>query len=510
MRLRRAVRNSISSVGSYLLLAILGLVVRKLFLMYFDLSYLGYEGLFGSTFTILSVMEMGAGSMFTYLLYSAIEKEDREEISVIMSMFRQLYQMIGLLVIGVGLILYVCLPYIVTEPVENWTYVRIIFLVQMLVSVSTYFLAYRRVLLLADQCEYLVIRIETFFRILGVLIKIAVIVWLQNYLAYILVTFFTNVLANLAVYSSCKRRYPYLKKVRVILADYKEKKIDKEMRSLIIHKLSATIYSSADNIIISALCGIRTVGLFSNYTLINTNVMNLVVKTLQPLEASVGNKVNASAVDENISFYKGYDLFCRMLALFTFVGFSVMLQPVLAWFYGDAYLLPYGMVLAMAANNYIAVRQYAVTAYRNALGHYDIDRNSRIASAVCNIVISIVAGSLTGISGILFATAVGHCFIWYGRVKTVGMIYLQDRSFVRRTFVQEIPNFLLGVAEGVLCVGACMHMPVSFGGILGRLAVCFTVPNLLNLCLFRKAEGMETIRRYATQIIAQVRRHKDM
>ena len=158
MRLRRAVRNSFSSVGAYLLLAALGFLVRKLFLQYFDLSYLGYEGLFGSTFTILSVMEMGAGSMFTYLLYSAIEKDDREEISAIMSMFRQLYQGIGLLVIGVGLVLYVCLPYIVTESVENWTYVRIIFLVQMLVSVSTYFLAYRRVLLLADQCEYLVIR----------------------------------------------------------------------------------------------------------------------------------------------------------------------------------------------------------------------------------------------------------------------------------------------------------------------------------------------------------------
>ena len=78
MRLRRAVRNSFSSVGAYLLLAALGFLVRKLFLQYFDLSYLGYEGLFGSTFTILSVMEMGAGSMFTYLLYSAIEKRSEE------------------------------------------------------------------------------------------------------------------------------------------------------------------------------------------------------------------------------------------------------------------------------------------------------------------------------------------------------------------------------------------------------------------------------------------------
>ncbi len=510
MRLRRAIRNSFSSVGAYLLLAVLGFVVRKLFLQYFDLSYLGYEGLFGSTFTILSVMEMGAGSMFTYLLYSAIERDDREEISQIMSMFRQLYQVIGMLVIGVGLILYLFLPHIVTEPVENWTYVRIIFLVQMLVSVSTYFLAYRRVLLLADQCEYLVVRIETLFRILGVVIKIAVIVWLQNYLMYVMVTFCTNILANLAIYSSCRRRYPYLKRVRVGIADYKEKKIDKEMRSLLVHKLSATVYSSADNIIISALCGIRAVGLFSNYALINTNVMNLVVKTLQPLEASVGNKVNASTVEDNMVFYKGYDLFCRMLALFTFVGFSVMLQPVVVWFYGEEYLLPYAMTLAMAANNYIAVRQYAVTAYRNALGHYDIDRNSRIASAVCNIVISVVAGILTGISGILFATAVGHCFIWYGRVKTVGMIYLQDRSFVRRTFTRETGNFLLGVAETALCMGVCIGMPVSIGGILGRLAVCVIVPNLLNLILLRNAEGMETIRQYAAQIAFQVIDHKGM
>lgn len=160
-------------------------------------------------------------------------------------------------------------------------------------------------------------------------------------------------------------------------------------------------------------------------------------------------------------------------------------------------------VIAIAANNYITVRQYAVTAYRNALGHYDVDRDSRIASAVCNILVSIVLGKFIGISGILFATAVGHCFIWYGRVKVVGIVYLRDKLFVRKTFAQEIMNFVLGIVEVSLCVGICGRMSIDFCGIISRLAVCFIVPNVFNLMLFHNTEGMDTIKKYAIQIFNQ-------
>ena len=80
MRIKYAVKNTVASLGSYLYLFIFGIYIRKLFLETFSLEYLGYEGLFSSIFLLLSIAEFGAGGMFNYMLYSAIARNDNNEI----------------------------------------------------------------------------------------------------------------------------------------------------------------------------------------------------------------------------------------------------------------------------------------------------------------------------------------------------------------------------------------------------------------------------------------------
>ncbi|MBE5828514.1 MAG: hypothetical protein E7305_03510 [Butyrivibrio sp.] len=491
--MKRGLKNSIFSVTAYLILTVLGLVVRKLFLAYFDPDYLGYEGLFGSMFTVLTVAEMGASGIFTYRLYKALSEMDWSEVSILMSMFRQLYMALGVFVAVVGLILYFCLPVIIREEVSDWNTIHIVFCIQMLISLSTYFLAYRRILLIADQNEFIVVIIDTLFKVLGFIAQIFIIIFLQQYLIFILINLITNIFSNLAIFGYSKFRYKRVKSARVDFRSYQEKGVTADMKNMIVHKLSAIIYSSADNIIISILCGVGYVALFSNYLLINKGIMNLVVKTLQPLNATFGNKKYCTSENEFLESYRIYDFVCMFLATCAFVGFAIMFQPTIIVVFGEKYLLPFLAVLAIAANNYIAVRQYAVVAYRDVFGHYEIDKLSRVMSAIVNIIVSILLGRIWGISGILVATAIGHFFIWFGRVKVVGMLCFKDDRFLVHTFVGELK---VAATTGILFWFTYLIasiLPISLIGIIYRLILWLATSIGGQVLLYRNRTEFKTI-----------------
>ena len=102
MRIKSVLKSVSASIISYMILFLAGILVRKLFLRNFEVELLGYEGLFSSVFMVLSAMDLGAGSMFSYMLYQALAQNDTKEISIIMSMYQKLYRCIGMLVFLAG------------------------------------------------------------------------------------------------------------------------------------------------------------------------------------------------------------------------------------------------------------------------------------------------------------------------------------------------------------------------------------------------------------------------
>jgi O-antigen/teichoic acid export membrane protein len=233
--------------------------------------------------------------------------------------------------------------------------------------------------------------------------------------------------------------------------------------------------------------------------------MNLVVKTLQPLEASFGSKLYGDSKEENNSLFAGYDMFCQILASMFFVVFIVLFQPGITLLYGKEYLLPFPMVCAVAANNYIAVRQYAITAYRNALGKYNLDRNYRIASAVLNVLLSIALGKIFGVTGIIVSTAIGHLFIWMGRVKVVCAEYFCDSSYKKALCLQELVSLVKNTILAAACLAICNPLPVTVLGVLLRALVCTLLPTVVDVLIYRKDARFQAMRLYVRRILGRKR-----
>lgn len=483
MRKKRVIINTLASLLSYGLLFVLGIFTRVLFLKVFSLEFLGYEGLFGSIFLVLSIAEMGAGGMFSYMLFAALAKKDNEEISIIMGMYQRLYRLIGMFVLVAGIVVLFFLPLIIQDAQQDWAFIRKIYLIQLATTLITYFLAYRRALLICDQRSSDVVIIETFYKVLNSVLRIALILAFKNYILYLCVPFFTNLLAAVHIAWKCDRKYPGVFSRKATWKDFKDRNAFAQTRELLISKISTVIFTSSDNILISAICGIATTGMYANYQQISSAVTQILGFSTQAIQVSTGNLIYAGEEKQKRNFFDALDFADFLLGTVCLCEFVVLYQRTITILYGAEFLLPNALALMIGLNFYVNCRGIAYCAYQQAVGHYEMSRWYSVASAVTNIVLSVLFGLKWGIAGILAATVVGNILITIGRAKVtiVTTIHQTAADLIKKEGLFSI----VAVFSAVAGVWVCGYYSETIGGFvlagLTALAVSLGIP-LCILC----------------------------
>ena len=153
--------NSSVTLISQIFQVILGFVIRKLFIDYLGVEYLGYNSVFANILQMLNLADMGIGVAITSYLYKPLAENNLDRISAIMKIYKNIYCILGLIVFGVGLIFSINLNVLIPDAACSILYLRILFYINLIGTVSTYFLAYKRTLLIADQKSYIANIVDT-------------------------------------------------------------------------------------------------------------------------------------------------------------------------------------------------------------------------------------------------------------------------------------------------------------------------------------------------------------
>ena len=252
MRVANVLRNSIYAMTLYVVLAVLGILIRQAFTRHLPIELLGLEGLFTNVIALLSIAELGISTVVSYGLYREIATKNEDEVNMLMSIYRYIYLIIGTLVALIGVILFFFLPWIVRDNSIDWHYVQFVYVIQICTVLSTYFLAYRRTLFTADQKDYICVRIDLVCSFAANLIKFAAIIVWESYTMYALSALGFNILANLIISHRLGREYPFLHTVRVTIQDLRQRKFFVDIKNFLIHKLSYLVYFGTDSIRVSS------------------------------------------------------------------------------------------------------------------------------------------------------------------------------------------------------------------------------------------------------------------
>lgn len=499
----KTLKNSIISVIGQILTLLLQFVNRRVFVMFLNIEYLGYQSVFGNVFSILSVAELGIGGIISFHLYREIVTDNKQEIGKLMYLYKWVYRIIAAVVTVLGLISCVFVPYIVNDASKDVGYLYTVYFLQLAGMVTGYFLSYRRTILAADQKEYKTVQIDLITNVFIEIVKLSTLAIFKNYILYLTIQLSTSVIANIVILIVTNREYPYLKdKYKITREDIDRRNMIPDIKNFLVHKISYAVYGGTDNIVISALCGIKYVALYGNYFVLQRGVLSILFyRLLNPVQAAIGNIVYSDrSKDELWKQFEMFDVFSYFFASYISAGFLVFFQPAIqVWLGSTEYLLPYSFVIVFTLTVYLGAVWEIVYKYRSVFGDYRQDRNCMLLSAILNIIVSVALAKPLGVTGVQIGTFVAFLPIAYGRIRfVVGGFFGQS---VKKYLLKHAGLFAVVLVEGAAVYLITRHMPITVGGILMRFLVWGTVPLAINLLIYFRSPHFKDMCGYLENLI---------
>lgn len=416
MRTQNSIKNFVVGIGGNIINLALGFFSRYFFLLILSVEYLGVSGLFSSILTMLSFAELGVGTAIVYSLYKPLAEDNTDEIKAIMQFFKKIYNIIGIVVLTVGMALLPFLDFFITDRrgIEN---LELIYALYVFNTAMSYFFSYNRSLLTADQKAYKLAVTDYLYKVLHIVGPILTLWMTHNYIVYlctqIVITFFWNII----VYYKVQQQYPILQdRQKRKISESVKRDITKNTAAMMIYKVAIVVTSGTDNLLISRFFGLAEVGLCSNYTLVIQNMTSLLSQGINAITASVGNLSATENDDKKYRIFKVIFFTNFWIYSYASIGLFFCLNPLITFCFGKEYVVSNSILIPMVVSFFLLGMQSTTTLFRDAQGLFWQGKLRPIAQTVVNLGSSIILVKLTGEVGMIFwGTAISRLTtnFWY-------------------------------------------------------------------------------------------------
>lgn len=491
--------NSIKNVKTGLIVQIVNrlmiFIVRTVFIKCLNTEYLGVNGLFTNILTILSFAELGIGTAIVFSMYKPIANDNIDKIKSLMQLYKKSYCIIGCIIFVLGLLVIPFMDTLVKDVPnikENIVFIYLLFLVN---TSASYFFTYKKSIIIAHQKQSIINNIDTIFYIIKSIIEIVILILTKNFILYLLTEITSTILENIYVSKKADKLYPYLKENDIKKLDKRESKnIFDNVKSLIVYQFGTVVMNGTDNILISALINVSTVGLCSNYTMIINAVKTIIQTALNGVTASVGNlnAVGSSFQKEKVFYQLTFIEY--IIYSFCAIAFILLLNPFIKVWLGEQYLLGLSVAIALAVSFYVDGMRQPGFAYRTTLGLFNKSKTTPYIGAITNIVLSIILCKYMGVTGIFVATIIAQ-LVSYSWIDPYLVHKYEFKTSVKKYFKKYAIYTITFVIEVGICM--CLATMIHFSSIVNLLLnglIAIIVPNIINLFVFYRTEEFESLK----------------
>lgn len=463
-----------------------GFLVRSLFVRYLGKNYLGYESVFSNILQMLNTADLGISVAVTAFLYQPLARGDDSAVTALMHLYKRIYQVIGAVVAVLGLGVSLLLPLLIPDAVCSPGELRGYFFISLAGTVFTYYLAYKRTLLLADQKSYLVMMADTTVFLAGSVCQILILCFSPDYLLYLLVAAARNLISNVMITVGCNRIYPGLKKAvdKEIYGLYKAR-VTTYVKDLFVAKIGGYIFNSTDNLVLSILKGSVLAGYLSNYTMVTQQVSGVVWQVLSSVQATYGNFVSETKdTEQQRKMTDGYLLVNVLIGIFCMLCVMFLIQPFVQIVFGKMYLLQETTVFWLSVNLMISIILQLPTQVFTIYRLYHFDRPIIIVSAGLNIIISVLLVQKMGVDGVLIGTFVTSLIYLFSRFYIIGcrLFHMAYRYYILRMLkyfsVAAAAMLILRVVTSFMQTDTFLAMVIKMvfvGALAAALPLCFLI-----------------------------------
>ena len=289
-RTKNTLRNMKTGAIVQIINKLMAFIVRSVFIQVLNTEYLGIHGLFTNVLTILSFAELGIGTAIIFNMYKPVAENDKEKIKSLMKLYKKAYNIIGIIVFILGICVIPFMNIIIKDIPDVKENIIFIYLLFLFNTASSYFFTYKKSIIYAHQKQSIIDNLDSIFYFLKSIFEIIFLVLTKNFIVYLIIQILGTFLENVTIAKKADKLYPYLKEKNVLPLEKTENKgIFNNVKSLIVYQLGGVIMNGTDNILISSLINVSTVGICSNYIMIINSIKSIVSSMLNGVNESIGN-----------------------------------------------------------------------------------------------------------------------------------------------------------------------------------------------------------------------------
>lgn len=476
---------------------------RMIFVKTLGTDYLGINGLFTNIISVFSLADLGIGSAIVFSLYKPIAEKNFMKISALMNFYKNAYRIIGLIVLLSGLVVMPFLPRIMLDK-PTIEYMYFIFLLFVLNSVVSYFYAYKRSIVIANQKNYIVNSIHYIALIAVNLIQMYVLVVTKNFILYLILQIVFSFLENIIISYIANKMFPFINKKESLGLEDK-KNIYANVRAIMLHKFGSVVMLSTDNIVISSFIGVYWVGLYSNYYLITNALIAITNQVFNSVTASVGNLIVEEKKTKNQKVFNNL-----LFANFWLIGICSiclwqLINPFIDIWLGNKYLLNKSIVFLIVSNFYVLGMRNATLTFKSAAGLFRPDRYKPIVEAVLNVILSILLAREFGLAGVLLGTLISTLLTSFWIEPHIVYKHIFESSIM--VYFRKYINYFLTViltSSLTSLISNYLIIPNSVLSNIIRLLLSVIIFNVFIILLYKETDEYK----YLCSIFLKLRKNK--
>ena len=203
MRSRLSFLNSICALISYAVLFLGPFLVSPFLKTVLGSEILGIQKTFQDTVALISIVELGISYGVIYKLYKPIAEKDLKKISILLKFYRFAFKIVALVVSFLGVMVSFVIPKIIVgkyhSQILNDSWLSFVFLIYVLDSILTYLFGHKRIMLIADQKNYIATICRTLCQVVMFFLQIVILIIFKSFLIYSLAKPFFTLIESILI-----------------------------------------------------------------------------------------------------------------------------------------------------------------------------------------------------------------------------------------------------------------------------------------------------------------------
>lgn len=496
MKLNRT-KNTIKNIiygSAYKVIAILfPFIIRTITLNVLGIQYLGLNSLFVSVLNVLNLAELGFGTALVYSMYKPLAEDDANKVNALLNLYKKIYRIIGFIVLAVGLAAMPFLEFLISGTYPADINLYLLYSIFLLNSVIGYFFfAYKNAILVAQQRNDIVSKINILTIGLLYITQIIVLLVFKNYYIYIVFLPVSTLATNLVVDFVTRKKFPQFKAQGSVAAEEK-KSIKKQVTALFTHRIGYVVQSSIDNICISAFLGLTLLGKYNNYFYIITAIESFLTIIKQSMLAGIGNSAATETVEHNKKIFNKLIFINMWIVGWCSCCLLCLYQPFMRIWVGGENLLSFTVVLSLVALFYLNNIRAIVGVYKDSLGMWWQDRFKPIAISVVNLIGTVICAKLGFFEGVILTTAFAYFVVglpWETRVLFKHYFKEKETKYYLQMLFYTIVNLAVMILTYFICIQ--IHL-AGLSQVVVTFIICLIVPNLIYLLAYFKNKQFKAV-----------------